>query len=98
MDWADRAVLAALARLLRPLRTSRLATPDIMRHWHPLLSADGRPIPAAAAADPARTRPLPVHLAAVPAYAGMVSSLSLRLALHVASTPVETLDHVPKRQ
>src|SRR6266487_1035739 len=34
LDWADRAVLAALARLLpRPLRMSRLATPDTLLRW-----------------------------------------------------------------
>jgi len=35
LDWADRAVLAALARLLPgPLRMSRLATPDTLLRWH----------------------------------------------------------------
>ncbi len=35
LDWADRAVLAGLARLLpRPLRMSRLVTPDTLLRWH----------------------------------------------------------------
>jgi putative transposase len=35
LDWADPAVLAALARLLpRPLRLSRLVTPDTLLRWH----------------------------------------------------------------
>jgi len=35
LDWADRMVLAALARLLpRPLRMSRLVTPETLLRWH----------------------------------------------------------------
>jgi putative transposase len=35
LDWADRMVLAAFARLLtRPLRMSRLVTPDTLLRWH----------------------------------------------------------------
>src|SRR5215467_7949916 len=35
LDWAHRAVLAALARLLpRPLRMTRLVKPDTLLRWH----------------------------------------------------------------
>ena len=35
MDWADRAVIAALARLLPgPLRMNRLVTPATLLRWH----------------------------------------------------------------
>src|SRR5215470_1904608 len=35
LDWADRAVLAVLARLLpRPLRMGRLVTPGTLLAWH----------------------------------------------------------------
>jgi hypothetical protein len=49
LGWADRAELAALARLLPvPLPMSRLATPGALLRWHPLavdLSAQGRALP-----------------------------------------------------
>jgi putative transposase len=35
LDWADRAIIAALARLLpRPLRMNRLVTPETLLRWH----------------------------------------------------------------
>ena len=44
LEWADRAVLAALTRLLlRPLRMSRLVTPDTLLRWHWRRSAGGGP-------------------------------------------------------
>src|SRR5260370_25114616 len=61
LDWADRAVLAARARLLpRPLRMSRLVTPDTLLRWRRRLVRwrwtypryGGRPPPAPPAAGP----------------------------------------------
>jgi len=38
LDWADGAVLAALARLLpRPLRMNRLVTAETLLRWHQLM-------------------------------------------------------------
>jgi putative transposase len=35
LDWAGRAIIAALARLLlRPLRMNRLVTPETLLRWH----------------------------------------------------------------
>jgi len=53
LDWTDRMVLAALARVLpRPLRMSRLVTPETLLGWHRRLarwrwiypSRGGRPV------------------------------------------------------
>src|ERR1017187_3930764 len=47
LDWAERAVLAALTRLLpRPLRIGRLVTPDTLLRWHrPLVRGHPTPPP-----------------------------------------------------
>jgi putative transposase len=48
VDWGDRAVLAVLAWLLpRPLRMSRLVTPETPLRWHRQLVRRPAPIPAA---------------------------------------------------
>jgi hypothetical protein len=50
LDWADRAVLAVLTRLLpRPLRMNRLISPGTLRAGTSGWSAGAGPIPAAAA-------------------------------------------------
>ena len=41
LDWADRAILAALGRLLsRPARMSRLVTPGTLLRWHSIIERD----------------------------------------------------------
>jgi hypothetical protein len=52
--WADRAVFAAMARLLsQTCRLHRIVTPTTLLRWHRDLVGDSGPNPAAApAADP----------------------------------------------
>jgi putative transposase len=54
LDWADRMVLAALARLLpRHVRMSRLVTPDTLLRWHRRLVRRRRAYPRNGGRPPA---------------------------------------------
>src|SRR5271165_1782119 len=56
LDWADRAILAALARWMPAvLRTHRLVTPGTVLAWHRRLSSASGRIPAGQA-DPGSAR------------------------------------------
>ena len=57
MDWADRAVIAALARLIPgPLRMSRLVTPQTLLRWHRRLVRWRRTHPSRGGRPPVNAR------------------------------------------
>ena len=57
LDWADRAVFAALVRRLpQMLRGHRLVTPGTILRWHHRLVAKSGPIPIAWGVRPSMTR------------------------------------------
>ena len=58
LDWADRMVLAALARLLpRPVRMSRLVTPETLLRWHRRIVHRRWTCPGRGERPPARENP-----------------------------------------
>jgi len=60
LDWADRALFAALIRRLPPvLRGHRLITPATVLRWHRRLVTQKWTYPTAAVAQPSTTRSLP---------------------------------------
>lgn len=57
LDWADRAVFAALVRLLpEALRTHRLVTPETVLRWHRRLAAAKWTYPHGTGVHPLTTR------------------------------------------
>jgi hypothetical protein len=57
LDWADRAVFAALVRVLPTmLRRHRLVTPGTILRWHRLLVTKNGRIPTVSGVHPSMTR------------------------------------------